>query len=223
MNFDPITLAMANAHCDSKGGYTVPAKKYTFDGNIEGKPIMDMGDFVMVQISGDVVDFSTVQTITVNNLTVSVDEFQVGKTDVGVAIGIDNSTYVILLKTGGVFVRYEEGVDCVREVACKETIVPIDKKYLPGVCLPVVELSTNFTDGAACTTEENAVLKKAFEANTPIVVRCNIVVGDVTYTDCSSVWNRMIVGDICSFVIQIGKILQIYSIDNGATWGCLIE
>jgi hypothetical protein len=53
-----------------------------------------------------------------------------------------------------------------------ETIHPIDPKFLPGVCLPVVELTTQPTEeGATLTDAENARMDAAAESETPIVVR----------------------------------------------------
>lgn len=169
-------LNEAKAYSDSKGGYTMPAKKYTFDGNVEGKPVMNMGDFVMVQISGDVVDVFAVQTITVNNFIASADEFQIVNTDGGVAIGLDNGPYVILLKTGGVLVRYEEGGDCVREVACKETIVPIKSEYLPdmgGGGLTVIKMEEPVTENRDMTESEAAKFEAAAEIGHPVIVQFN--------------------------------------------------
>lgn len=51
----------------------------------------------------------------------------------------------------------------------EETIHPIDPKYLPGVCLPVVEIA----DYTALTEAECAALDKAESNNAPIVVKFN--------------------------------------------------
>lgn len=55
-----------------------------------------------------------------------------------------------------------------------ETITPIDQKYLPGVCLPVVELSTELANNAVLTDAESALLATAFEVGTPVVIRCAV-------------------------------------------------
>lgn len=56
-----------------------------------------------------------------------------------------------------------------------ETITPIDPKYLPGVCLPVVELSTEvqYGDMTSLSPEENAALTAAAEGGLPIVIGFN--------------------------------------------------
>lgn len=43
------------------------------------------------------------------------------------------------------------------KISTPETIHPIDPKYLPGVCLPVVKLSTELTEGVSVLTAEEAV------------------------------------------------------------------
>lgn len=56
-----------------------------------------------------------------------------------------------------------------------ETIHPIDQKYLPGVCLPVVEIATQPTDeGAPLTAEESAKMDEVAAMGLPIVCRAKI-------------------------------------------------
>ena len=63
-----------------------------------------------------------------------------------------------------------------------ETIHPIDKKYLPGVCLPVIELSeetkanlvANIGTDQPVTDSEKAFFLAAKEAMTPCVVTANL-------------------------------------------------
>lgn len=61
------------------------------------------------------------------------------------------------------------------KVITPETIVPIDPKYLPGVCLPVVELTTMPTEeGAALSESESAAVQAAFDTGMPCVIKCTI-------------------------------------------------
>lgn len=57
-----------------------------------------------------------------------------------------------------------------------ETIHPIEAKYLPGVCLPVVEISTVLTlnSTVALTEEEGAMLDAAVAQNLPVVIRLKL-------------------------------------------------
>lgn len=58
-----------------------------------------------------------------------------------------------------------------------ETTTPIDPKYLPGVCLPVVALSTEpgVGSGAKLTSTECAALNDAFNDQMPIVCKCSLM------------------------------------------------
>ena len=61
-----------------------------------------------------------------------------------------------------------------------ETIRPIEPKFLPGVCLPVVELSTAINPHASLTVEENEALNYAATNLLPVVVRTTLTDGDAT-------------------------------------------
>lgn len=60
-----------------------------------------------------------------------------------------------------------------------ETIHPIDQKFLPGVCLPVLKLSQEtmagiFASGnASCTAEEHAIIWGAYQALYPLIIKGN--------------------------------------------------
>ena len=49
-------------------------------------------------------------------------------------------------------------------------IVPIDQEYLPGVCLPVVELETVIENNAVLSESDSAKLLEVFEIGTPVVI-----------------------------------------------------
>lgn len=87
----------------------------------------------------------------------------------GVVIALDGSGAVAKL------------VDCVSGNTFgveAETIHPIDPKFLPGVCLPVVEITSAEypTEGGivALSAEENAALLKAAELGLPICVKTSL-------------------------------------------------
>lgn len=57
-----------------------------------------------------------------------------------------------------------------------ETIHPIDQKFLPGVCLPVVEINTEPSEaGTPCTDAENAALTAAAETGLPVVLKMSAI------------------------------------------------
>lgn len=72
-----------------------------------------------------------------------------------------------------------------------ETIHPIDPKYLPGVCLPVVELSTEIPiDGTEVTlsTEEGTLLTKACESGIPVCMKIRLGISENITTPFSAVF-----------------------------------
>ena len=138
-----------------------------------------------------------------------------------IAFGENNFTFVLHDSSESVTVEVSITLE-------NEIIHPIDPKYLPGVCLPVVELSTTFTHGGDLTGEEDELLKAAYEGDIPIVIRCDIDLGDNgSFKNVVAVWNKAYMDGnlkMCMFVASLGtNVLQIYSIDNGETWGCMID
>lgn len=80
-----------------------------------------------------------------------------------------------------VFLDYNGGAK--GAVSTVETLHPIDPKYLPGVCLPVVEIATLPTaDGAVLTEAESAVLNEVAALDIPIVMKAFDKAGDVNLT-----------------------------------------
>lgn len=127
--------------------YIEPAKTLTFDGNSEDKETWD----VMVKISEQFIDLSNAVSIT---MVVGGTEIQ--STDI-IAYADDGTVSLFSTKTeqmlaasihpdsdigldmghSGTFVVCED-MAYVSRIEFAETIHPIDPKYLPGVCLPVV-------------------------------------------------------------------------------------
>lgn len=84
----------------------------------------------------------------------------------------------------------------------------IDPKYLPGVCLPVVELSEETatalfnTGNAVCTVKEAAVFRAAKEALLPVVVATNL--------------NGMIMSSVALLTTDLGgEDVYRYKMDSG--------
>jgi len=91
-----------------------------------------------------------------------------------------------------------------------ETIVPIDPKYLPGACLPVVELETVIEDGAVLTDAEKAMLTSYVEQRTPILIRFRYNDNTITSPAALSVFDTG-AGFLVSFGIQAIQ----FAIENG--------
>ena len=100
--------------------------------------------------------------------------------------------------TGESFIVYE-GYDSVSEsyisvvvdaqagTRCKvyETIHHIDPKFLPGVCLPVVELSTTVSSTLSeLSTSESNLMDAAYNQKCPVIIKCDIEVNADLATDC---------------------------------------
>lgn len=88
---------------------------------------------------------------------------------------------------------YNFNGDSTHRIGCSvfaETIHPIDQKYLPGVCLPVVEVSTTLSTGAFLTDEESAKLTEAYAAECPVVIKCDITLGTLKILYCSIIFGR---------------------------------
>ena len=136
--------------------------------------------------------------------------------------------------TGESFLIYE-GYDSVTETyvtmvadaqagtRCKvyETIRTIDPKFLPGVCLPVVELSGTLTTSDAVAEEDCAKLKAAHGSNLPVVIKSDAIINNTRYADSALIYISGTMPDngVMFFVASLGTIqLQILSNDDGETW-----
>lgn len=98
-----------------------------------------------------------------------------------------------------------------------KTIVPFDPKFLPGVCLPVVELSTTVERGATFTDAENAALNEAFNTKLPFVVRANLSVESVPVNDAVSISQNGVYDGIKMFALTFGSsIFQI--MEQNGVW-----
>ena len=101
----------------------------------------------------------------------------------------------------------------------------IDPKYLPGVCLPVVELSTTFNVGSQFTDEESKILTAAFEKNTPVVFKCNADVDNLgTFENTALVWCPITSDNSRVFIASFGGVgLQIAEIGSSGKWFCNVQ
>lgn len=95
----------------------------------------------------------------------------------------------------------------------EETIHPIDPKFLPGVCLPVVELETVIPvrdeEPVPLSESENLVLDKMMESFTPFVLKCKLTNGfnfaNLAYLiDTGTIKMVGVLGDIIPGFMNIG-------------------
>lgn len=85
--------------------------------------------------------------------------------------GADTGETFLVAITGGIAMVMDASCGTKASVTANvETIVPIDQKYLPGVCLPVVELTTVIENNAVLSESDSAKLLEVFEIGTPVVI-----------------------------------------------------
>lgn len=185
---DAITLAMAKAYSDSKGGYArKDTKTLTWDGDTTNSE--NIFDTAVVKISDEIVDLSTASAVTLRMMdgggeTLAKNDFTVFYEE-----GLQLLTYplddkVLLVNVPvesenvfapGLYATVFEDVYRFESVTLvTETIHPIDPKYLPGVCLPVVEItSAEYPQSGtvALSAEESAALTAAASMNVGAVIR----------------------------------------------------
>lgn len=94
-----------------------------------------------------------------------------------------------------------------------ETIHPIDKKYLPGVCLPVVELGTLPFDGSSTITDET-VINALDNSETPLLAHFDANGVATTYALVSKCASSDIVMWLGSFVLEGVTILRLQKTDG---------
>lgn len=186
---DIVTLAMAKAYSDSKGGYTKPGKVYTFDGNLDGKESYEVQqNFYMVKVSDEVCDLNSIEEIVLlssmnGSKTFKKKDITVG-IDAGVLATIVNGVACVFSANEGneagypkgtfiLYISYDEHYEYVSKIQFAETIVPIDPKFLTpmGGGLPVVKLTTEpAADGVRLTDEESAAIRAAWTDGLPAVI-----------------------------------------------------
>ena len=97
-----------------------------------------------------------------------------------------------------------------------EKTTPISDKYLPGVCLPVVELTTEIANEVVLTAEESAKLTAAAEQRLPAVLRFPFADNTMTAVAVLSEADSA-----SGFGIVMG-IQSIQFFNEGGTWSVVI-
>lgn len=96
---------------------------------------------------------------------------------------------------------FANGTKCTIIDPMGRTIHPIDPKYLPGVCLPVVEItSAAYPDSGivALSAEESTALTAAIESGTPCVIKFLTASDDSCSLCCNSVSGAFFIGSIAA-------------------------
>lgn len=192
---DMITLAMAKAYSDSKGGYSEPSKAYTYDGILEGKEYVEaQPGKILVKISDEICYYDTIESV---SLTGEKGSGTLGKEKLvfeeldeagniailcnGLELGtIVNETFADVFSPG-IWVLYEvnelTGITYVSKIQLTETIHPIDPKYLPGVTIRMLESVLDFGEideheSGAYLTLSDELLAELNTAPVAFMMRC---------------------------------------------------
>ena len=228
------------------GGDKNPGKVITFDGNLSGKEAFEIEPGVFfVKLSDDVYDLNNTESITIFDFdgekTYQKDAFTIGYNGPMCSILLNERPYVLVISedipeslSKGLWITYmtDNGFFVYpSKIQIAGTIVPIDQKYLPGVCLPVVELSTTFSPGTAIDGEDQKKLWDAYKNGAPAVIVCDISIGNVSYQNARMVWSvAKLMGDVTMnvFVASVGStMLMIYSIavvgETEGAWNCAVQ
>jgi plastocyanin len=201
---DIMTLAMAKAETEklkkSGGvGYAETAQTVLLDGVFEIPEVegglsgfeceyleLKAGDTVTVKWNGvqyTCVVFDIEGSIGFGNLAVMGADINTGEPFMfGNAVDEDGTSY-------GMFLTYEHGSVTVTVSITTETIHPIDPKYLPGVCLPVVEFTTTLGTNVTLTSAENEALTKVAVTASPVLIKANLDMGNGNAMPVRAVFN----------------------------------
>lgn len=193
MSFDPITLAMARAYTNSQRiAYSEgESKTLTWDGDTTN--VEDLIDVSAVKLTDDLVDLNTASSVTLKLFdggteTLKKDQFLVVEEDGAQLLVFPDDERVLLISIPaevegvngtGLYVHLHEP-DIYRFESVTigtEVIHPIDPKFLPGVCLPVVELETEIIpDGSniELTEAEGNALTATVATGLPIVLKLRL-------------------------------------------------
>ena len=176
-----IVLEEAKKYSDRKGGYTKPGKTLLDVALTDGKKVVEYKIGLEVGKTYTVTTDSGTYTAVckmfmdvapcLGNLSVLAEDLEnTGETFVVTEYMEDANVVVTAVdQNGGSFIK----------VTTPKNIVPIDPKFLPGVCLPVLELSQEtmagvFASGnASCTAEEHAIIWGAYQALSPLIIKGN--------------------------------------------------
>lgn len=175
---DAETLAMAKAYSDSKGGYAKPGEVLA-KVNLEPDDLTGAYNFIDGKIGLEVGNTYTVTTDSGKYSCVCQEydgDIYIGNHDVLDGVSDSGERFCICEYSeteGGETVWFTDFCDLdggkTIAVSSTETIVPIDPKFLPGVCLPVVEITSEVAEGTIFNETESAALDAA--CGSPAIIK----------------------------------------------------
>lgn len=229
MGFDPMCVTTKRV-LKKLGGDKISGAVFTFDGNPEGKP----KNGLYVKISDKRPDWSTFVKVKGimygQSVELTVSDLKVIHSGVGTYFTYQDIPIVMIVyleKSGsitsdvplGLYVLCDPDTNSyVSYVEFAETIHPIEPKYLPGVCLPVVELTTMIPvlessdsgSEASLSDVENNALNNA--VGLPCVIKCSVggtlATGVFTYLLTDTKQSYMFT--FASLVVNIHKYVDVW-------------
>lgn len=172
---DVVTLSMAKAYTDSQRLAYTEGGKIMWD--VELVPMEGTGFTYFQESNTDQTVLSVGKTYTVTtdsgSFTTVCKEMSgvvfLGNGSILGITGVEDSgeNFLVAVDEDHVMGFFDFNGGSRMEISTAATIHPIDPKFLPGVCLPVVELSGAET----LTTEEQAQLTACAKQGIPIVVK----------------------------------------------------
>lgn len=224
MRVNRRTLAMAKAYSDKKGGYTETSTKVLLNGEFEAQEFEDGAYAVWTGIL-DIRDGDKI-SVTWNGKQYTCTAFDLdgmcGFGNLSLVGGDDTGEPFLYapyaedgVTTAAGFITLDMGNISISVTCVNETVHPIDPKYLPGVCLPMVEIST-IPAGVApvtLTAEESAVLEDLAATKLPIVLQLN---GNDVIVTCVSGYTNMFGSD--GFLGFLGGASFIVMKDENGAW-----
>jgi hypothetical protein len=186
--FDPIINGKLNRLLEG-GGYSETEKKVLLPETavdfVDGIYLLDFvpvaDTMYTVTLNGEQYKVKSVGVdvgggvllVFVGNLNMMLPDFPATSEPFVIAYAPDSAATVLTHKDGDI------GTITISISEETETIHPIDPKYLPGVCLPVVEISGDIdveNMRIPCTAAESVVLDAAAESCMPVVLKISALV-----------------------------------------------
>lgn len=200
---DLITLAMAKKYTDSQRiGYTERKELASF----QLTPNADIGMNMGVSMGAIGLEVGKTYTVTTDSGSYTAVCKEMSGT---LLLGNANFMMDALDNTGETFcvVEMDDGAGLMtvamdanngtHMTVSAETIVPIDPKYLPGVCLPVVKLTTVVTHGGVALNEEEIAQFEAVGAQS-CIVKCALSYMEMELS-CEFVCNTLAFHGLASY------------------------
>lgn len=181
---DVVTLSMAKAYTDSQRLAYTEGGKIMWD--VELVPMEGTGFTYFQESNTDQTVLSVGKTYTVTtdsgSFTTVCKEMSgvvfLGNGSILGITGVEDSgeNFLVAVDEDHVMGFLDFNGGSRMEISTAATIHPIDQKFLPGVCLPVVELSTkaNIMEAVYLSEADKTAMDDAWKKNTPCIISLGV-------------------------------------------------